>query len=238
MLNLLNPVLILIGLFIVAVIAQFIFSRIKKFLWDGKPKNKVHVWVRRLFIFVFVPLIAFYAILFSQGIAEPPNVSAIDGPKLTKLQVVDTSIGENSDGSGKLVQIALAIPDLTSPDDELKLVADVLETYRWSQQYFQPIRCGPSYPQGLCRLGYTRIYLLVVSDVKGPGGNTKAYGIRYVLGLDQVQIEKLLKGDTPLTFNSLVSIHKNAENEQGGEVSQISPSTPEIDIVFAGFKKK
>jgi len=90
------------------------------------------------------------------------------------------------------IAIALEIPERTPPPGGF--LADLLEVYRWSRQYYLPIKCGDDYPPNLCQYGQTEIYLVGRSKMQVIGGMADVYALRYVMILDQQQIDNLFAG--------------------------------------------
>lgn len=102
------------------------------------------------------------------------------------------------------IQIAL----LLDPDGKLddSHAADMLTLYRWGQEYFGEYKCGPDYPPNLCVFDEVEFVFIDEVETMSEEGlpQTSLYEM-FLIGLDQVQIEKLLALDPqPTTIEALM----------------------------------
>ncbi|MEX0887955.1 MAG: hypothetical protein WD940_01190 [Patescibacteria group bacterium] len=164
---------------------------------------------------------------------EPPpqTFGWAEAPDLKAFPVVDLLV----DSENSHIFIALEIPERAATP---LLIADVLETYRWSQRYFRPLLCGEAELPYLCKIGLTEIYL--VSRVPASGSGLRcAVGETYVMevsfGLNQLEIERLLNGTLPETLQEFFGFHQEVGERTGDTGGYLKPYDP--PQFFCGFPR-
>ena len=166
---------------------------------------------RRILNTVALLVIVAVGFLASRAYDPPPMTMADSGipvPDLT-LEIADT-LFEPENGH---IALALVIPERVPPSGVI--IADVLEVYRWSRGYYLPIKCGKDYPPDLCQIGQTEIYLIQPTTVTRRGAPIELDVLLLSMGLDQVQIDKLLNGTPPETQQELFGFHAQVMQETG-----------------------
>lgn len=161
----------------------------------------------------------------------PPKlqISGFDGPDLKTLVVVDHLV----DLEKGRIALAFEIPDDANSGG---LIADVLETYRWANAHYLPVKCGNLYSPEMCRIGITEIYIVERSEVPVVGGTAETYLLKVAMGLDQIQVDRLLAAPPPETQQELVAFHTQVDAETAGTGGYFRPITaPQI---FAGFSPR
>ena len=134
------------------------------------------------------------------------GVEGVVLPRLESLKLVETVFLPDEG------RIAMAL-ELTERSTPGGIIADVLEIYRWSRQHYQPIKCGPEAPPGMCQIGQTEIYILLRGTVKTVDGDADAYLLGWVMWLDQHYIDRLLASNPPETIQELDSFHQRIAQE-------------------------
>jgi len=186
---------------------------------------------RRILNTVALLVIVAVGFLAFRAYDPPPPTMADSGipvPDLT-LEIADT-LFEPENGR---IALALVIPERAPPSGVL--IADILEVYRWSRSYYLPIKCGEDYPPEMCRVGGTEIYLIQPMTMTRRGAPVELDVLLLSVGLDQIQIDNLLKGTPPETLQELFGFHEQvmqATGNTGGFILQ-----PEGMQMFLGIPR-
>jgi hypothetical protein len=162
---------------------------------------------------------------------DPPPMTMADSgipvPEVKYLEIADT-LFEPENGR---IAIALVIPERVPPTGGI--IADILEVYRWSRSYYLPIKCGEDYPPEMCRIGLTEIYLIQPTTVMRRGMPIELDTLLISMGLDQIQIDKLLNGTPPETLQELFGFHEQVmqtTQSTGGYIYQ--PEEPQLFLAI------
>lgn len=178
------------------------------------------------------------AIIVAVGFAAYGNYQANDKteynegqqfPKLTSLKTIPIG-GLDINTENSLVQIALEISLRDNPDN---FVPDIVEVYRWGRSHFKPVLCGPEHPPNLCVVGYVDIVLVGRQDIITTNGRDQGYVTIAEMGLDQIQIDRMLR-HPPTDFEGLMDFQSRVAEETlgtGGWIQAFDPPMP-----FTGFK--
>jgi len=191
---------------------------------------------RRILNIVALLVIVAVGFLASRSYDKPLTIapdSDTPAPEVNYLGIVEILFEPEGVPERSLpgrIAIALEIPERTPPPGGF--LADLLEVYRWSRQYYLPIKCGDDYPPNLCQYGQTEIYLVSRTEFPVIGGMADVYAIRYVLFLDQEQIDNLFASGVAELMESpqdLVDFHLQvAQNTQGTGGNFVAPEGLQI----------
>lgn len=152
----------------------------------------------------------------------------IPAPELRELQIVDILF----EPENARIVLALEIPENPTSGG---IIADIMEIYRWSRGYYLPIRCGEDYPPELCKVGTTEIYLLSRAEIRVVGGVANVYMLEIAMGLDQIQMDKLLNGTPPETLQELFGFHQEVQQATQGTGGYVfTPVSPQM---FSGIPR-
>jgi len=165
----------------------------------------------------------------SYEVPKPPRLEEAGLPPLKTLKPIPVGGLDINLKSGG-VQIAL---ELDRQANDADLTSDIIEIYRWGRGYFKPVLCGPEHPPNMCVVGYVDIVLVGREDIFTPTGQGEGYVTVVEMGLNQIQIDSLLR-DPPANFDKLLEfLSQVAEKTLGTEgwIQAFDPPTP-----FTGFK--
>jgi len=143
---------------------------------------------------------------------DPPRTviqKGVEIPGLSAFEVVDYVF----DPEGGRISLALELTDRATNGG---IIADLMELYRWSGEFYPPTKCGDDYPPELCKIGATDIWVLQRGQVTVVGGVAEAYEVIWVMGLDQVQIDRLLASIPPATIAEMDQFHQRVSQNTGG----------------------
>ena len=163
---------------------------------------------------------------------EPPQATIANGipaPEVRYLRIVEILF----EPENARIAVALEIPERVPPTGGV--IADIMEVYRWSRSYYLPIKCGEEYPPELCQIGITEIYLLSRSELPVVGGIADVYLVEIAMGLDQMQMDRLLNGTPPETLQELFGFHQEVAQATQGTGGYIS--VPENPQLFTGIPR-
>lgn len=118
------------------------------------------------------------------------------------------------------IQIALRLDPNGKLDDSH--AADMLTLYRWGREYFGQPKCGPNYQPNQCVLGKVEFIFVDAKKTMSEDGLPQASLFKmFLIGLDQVQIDKLLALDPqPTTAKELMEyLYQVGQETQGTGVN-------------------
>ncbi|GMR19223.1 MAG: hypothetical protein BMS9Abin34_354 [Patescibacteria group bacterium] len=155
--------------------------------------------------------------------------AAVDGVELPTLRTL-VPVDVLMDPKGGRIAVAL---EITNRATSSGIITDVMSIYKWSRPYYQPIRCGEYYPPELCQIGITEIFLLRRSKVPVVDGTAEVYVLIMAMGLDQTQMDRLIRVIFPETLGELLGFHAQVVQETQGTGGFIQ--TYENPPIFQGL---
>lgn len=191
----------------------------------------------RLLILTFVLAFGALALYFSPISSYGPvyqDLNVDDPPRLKATSLVGFSNDRNTGN----VNIALYLSPESAGNDAI-LSADIVESYRWSQQYYLSVAC-PNSAEDTCRTGRTLIVIVVpaTSDhVCYKPGQCTDYAVLVGMFLSPSHAAKLVN-QNPDSFADINGFHMLVAEDTGGTGGNITIyDDPDTRPVFSGFAK-
>lgn len=166
-------------------------------------KTNNHQKIKRLAINL-AALLIIIGVIFLGNFLTAPKVLTSQDINLPALKNQVAPDGVRIDLKTGSFQVAIRLNQDGQLDDSH--AADMLALYHWVQEYFGEYKCGPDYPPNLCVFDKVEFLFVDATETMSEEGLPQTSLFKMVLiGLDQVQIDKLLAIDPqPTTIQALM----------------------------------
>lgn len=159
---------------------------------------------------------------------RPATLAEANLPPLSALKPIEGGLDIRPQAG--VVRVALEVQRGSSDE---AVTADLLAIYRWGRGYYTELKCGPDYPANMCRVGLVTVLLVGREQVVTTTGTAERYVKVLAMGLDQIQLDKLLAAP-PANFEAMLEWHAavaEATLGTGGFIRAYNPPEP-----FEGFR--